>query len=224
MILPRACATEASNWPRSPCSLARSLSTSVTRVIGTKPFAHRPLIPSSSVLIKEISRSFKSICAVSPPISSCNCCMRSRSCAFWPSRVVSPHLEQLALTCEKLCDLGIVLPIKEILRKIGSVVAVLFGFKARATRRKLVDILGDNIEIGLRLRRVETDQHVAGFHTVAVFHVELTDDAAGRVVNRLHVGIDNQRTRRDHRARQPGGCRPSADTEDEHRHRSDTPD
>ena len=47
-------------------------------------------------------------------------------------------------------------------------------------------------QVGAGLRVIERDHDVAGLDLLALAHIELADDAAGRVLHLLHVGVDDQ--------------------------------
>ena len=126
------------------------------------------------------------------------------------------QFEQLALAIDDRGDVGIVGAGQQIGRELDRVGAVALAFQPRLARVEFVEPLGDDGEIGARDRVVETHHDVALLDAVAVAHAELADDAAGRVLNLLDVGIDDDRARRDQRAGQRHGPRPAADAAGQH--------
>ena len=77
--------------------------------------------------------------------------MRSLSCAFWPARVGAAQLEQLALAADQPRDVRIVGAREQLGGKVDPVLAVALGLEPRPARRKLVEALGDDREVGPRL-------------------------------------------------------------------------
>ena len=218
VILPLACATAAISCARSPSSRAASRSSAVSRVICTRLFFQSSRTPSSSLPIRRISRSLASCWAVRPPISSCSWVMRWRSCAFCPSRAVAAQLEQLAFVGECNGDGRVVGAGEQHARERDRFGPVTLGFEPRLARGELVEAFGDDGKVGARDRVVEPHEDIAGLDAIAVVHAELADDAAGRVLHLLDVGIDDDRARRDQRAGDLGRCRPAADAAGEQQH------
>ena len=66
--------------------------------------------------------------------------------------------------------------------------------------------MDDDREVGAGLGVVEPDDDVAGLHLIAVAHLQLGDDAAGRVLHLLDVGVDDELALRDHRAGEFAGA------------------
>jgi hypothetical protein len=66
------------------------------------------------------------------------------------------------------------------------------------------------------LRGIETDQHLAGLHDVAVLHAQLVDDAAFEVLHGLAVALDADEARRNRRAGERGKGRPAAKAQTKH--------
>jgi hypothetical protein len=58
---------------------------------------------------------------------------------------------------------------------------------------QFVVCFGDHLKVGTCLRFVEADDHIAVVHAHPVMHQDLRDDAAGRVLNFLHVRFGHQR-------------------------------
>ena len=85
-IFPFACAMEATSCPYSPSRRAASRSRAVTRWIGTRFLRQSSRTPSSSRLIRSISRFLAATCPVRPWISSRSCPVLSLNCAFCPAR------------------------------------------------------------------------------------------------------------------------------------------
>ena len=112
----------------------------------------------------------------------------------------------------------VVAPIGEFLRYGDGIGAVAFGGKTRPARIKLGEALGDDRQIGARHRLVKADKNVARFDVIALAHANLTNDAAGRMLHFLDVGIDDQGTLRDQRAGNLGRRRPAAKSDGKKRH------
>ena len=150
--------------------------------------------------------------------------MRWRSCAFWPVARGAAQLEQLALAVDdarRLPDRS-----ARASSSSGNLIASApsrSALEARLARAQFVQALGDDREVGARHRVVEPHHDVAGLDAVAVAHAHFADDAAGRVLHLLDVGIDHDRARRDQRAGQLGGRRPSRRRRRPARRRSATP-
>ena len=146
------------------------------------------------------------------------------SWAFWPSRAAAADLEQLLLARHHLGR-----PPDRRARasssagKLDLVGAVALGLVARLARRQLVERLGDDGEVGARLGLVEPHHDVARLDVVAFLDPELADHAAGRVLDLLDVGIDDELARRDHGAGDLGRRRPAADAADQQRRRRRRP-
>ncbi len=95
---------------------------------------------------------------------------------------------------------------------------ITFGFETRLSRGELVEAFGDDGKVRTRDRIVELHEDIAGFDAIAVLNVELANDAAGRMLDLLHVRIDDDGALRDQRAGDLGGCRPTADASGEQQH------
>jgi len=125
------------------------------------------------------------------------------------------NLEQLLLAAHQARDLRIPLAPRQLVGELDGPVVVALGLETGLAGGQLVERLGHDAEIRLRLRAVEPDDHVALLHPVALLDQQLAHDAAGRVLDLLDVGIDHQLAGRDHGAGQLGRGRPSADAEDQ---------
>ena len=131
------------------------------------------------------------------------------SCDFRPSRVLRRVSNSLVSPLIRRATSGSSLRARRSAGKPIRVLALELGFLARAARRKLVQPLGDDREIGAGLGVVEPDDDIAGLHLIAVAHVQLGHDAAGRVLHLLDVGVDDELALRDHGAGEFAGRRPS---------------
>ena len=126
------------------------------------------------------------------------------------------QLEQLALAIHDAGNIGIVGLRQQIRRKLDAVGTVALAFQPRLARGKLGQALGDDGEIGAGHGVVEAHQDLPRLDAVAVVHQQFADDAAGRVLHLLDVGIDDDLARRDDRAGQLHRSRPAADADGEH--------
>ena len=138
--------------------------------------------------------------------------MRCRSCAFWPIARVRRSSNSLRSPATALATVGSFSARQQVGREVDGLGAVALGLEPRLARRQLVETLGDDGQIGARHGVVEPHDDLARLDAVAVAHAQLADDAAGRVLHLLHVGIDDDGALRDHRAGQFGRRRPAADT------------
>lgn len=96
--------------------------------------------------------------------------------------------------------------------------AVPFGYQPRQPHAHLIELLGQDLRIGSRLRFIEVEQKITGSHMHSVTHRDIRHHATGRVLNLLHVRFHHQCTRHDDRARQRHENRPAtedANTEDQ---------
>ena len=91
--------------------------------------------------------------------------------------------------------------------------AVAFGGEPRLARIELGETLGDDRQIGAGHGFVEADENIAGLDPIAVVRAHFADDAAGRVLHLLHVGIDDERALGDERAGDFGGRGPAAEAD-----------
>src|SRR5581483_296272 len=123
-------------------------------------------------------------------------------------------LEQLALAIEDGGDRRIGFrAFHHVFGKGYAVGGVALAFKPRLARVQLVEALGDDGEVGAGHRVVEPDENVALLDAVAVAHAQFTDDAAGRVLDLLDVGVHHDLSWRDDSPRQRHGTGPAADAE-----------
>src|SRR5262249_15478958 len=121
------------------------------------------------------------------------------------------HLELLALAVHRLRHVGVVHALEQARREVDGVGAVALRLLARLAGGALVARLDHDPEIGPGLGVVEGPEDIAGLDVIAVAHTQLADDAAGRVLHLLDVGIDHELPGRDHRAGELGGRRPAAE-------------
>src|SRR5215213_8645877 len=132
-----------------------------------------------------------------------------------PFARLAPDLEQPGFAAEYAAHFRIVLPPSQFVRKVDLRPAFELGFFTRAPGGELIQPLGDDRQIGASLRVVELDHHVAGVDQVAVACPQFGDDAAGRVLHLLHIGIDDELALRDHRAGKFASRSPSAEAADQ---------
>ncbi len=215
-ILPLDCAIEAMSCPRSPSRRACSRSSVVTRVNWTSCFAHSSRTPSQFLLdpldLPVLGGDLRGEAAdLFLRLQYALGKLRLQSLAR-----LSPDLEQRRLAGENVANLRIV-PCARAGRRGKStlVFALELGFLARAARRQLVQPLDHDREIGAGLGIVEPDDDVADVDDVAVAHAQFGNDAAGRVLHLLDVGVDDELALRDHRAGKLAGRGPAADAADQ---------
>ncbi len=144
--------------------------------------------------------------------------MRCRSCAFWPMRALRRRSNSLRSLSIGGDGIGIVHARQQIGREGDIRCAVALAFEPRLPRGQFVEPFGDDRKVGARDRIVEAHDHVAGLDAVAVARTQFADDAAGRMLDFLHVGIDDHRARRNERAGQLHSARPAADATDQDSH------
>ena len=165
-----------------------------------------------------ISCSFASCCAVEPANFLLELHDPLLQLRFLAQAGRAAQFEQLALIGDRVGDRRIAGAGKQFRRERDGLGAVSFGFEPRLARREFVEALGDDGEIGAGDGIVELYEHIACLDAVAVLHVELADDAAGRVLHFLHVGIDDDGAFGDERAGNLGRRRPAADAAGEQQH------
>src|SRR6185295_5629784 len=137
---------------------------------------------------------------------------------FLPEPGAAAKLEQLALVGNRNGDRCFFGVSEQHPRKRHAFRAVAFGLETRLARRQLVQAFGDDGEVGAGDRIVKLHEDIAGFYAIAVLNVELANDAAGRMLDLLHVRIDDDRALRDERTGDLGRCRPAADASGEQEH------
>jgi hypothetical protein len=99
--------------------------------------------------------------------------------------------------------------------EVNGIGLIALGEKPGLPGHEFVELGSHHAEGRPGHRVVEPQHDLAIFHLPAFLDEDLADDAAGRMLHLLHVGLDDDRTRRNHGARQMGGRRPAADTTDE---------
>ena len=120
------------------------------------------------------------------------------------------QLEQLALAVDDRGDVGIAgARPADPAGNLTALGAVALALEARLARVELVEALGDDGQVGARDGVVEAHHDVALLDAVAVAHAQLADDAAGRVLDLLDVGIDDDRALARSARRTASWCRPS---------------
>src|SRR6185312_4748407 len=125
--------------------------------------------------------------------------------------------EQLALTGKRAGDLRIALAREQSRREGHMIVVVALGHEPRETRLQFIELNLDDADGGARHRVVETDHDLPCFHPVAVVHVDLGDDAAGRVLHLLDAGPHDEAAGRDDRAGDMRGRGPYAGAAEQQR-------
>ena len=158
-----------------------------------------------------VSRGFGRLLGVWPLISSCSWVMRCRSCAFCPARAVRRELKQFAFVgdCNRRHPARLGAGEQHRAGNVTAFGPVTFGFETRLARGEFVEAFGDDGKVGARDRIVEPYENIAGLDAVAVAHAELANNAAGRMLDLLHVGIDDDRAWRDERTGRSGSWPPN---------------
>ena len=125
------------------------------------------------------------------------------------------RLEQLLLAGRCRSNRWIAAPAHQLGREVNGVVAVALGEKPSLPGREFVELGSHHAERRPGHRIIEPQHDLAIFDLPAFLDEDLADDAAGRMLHLLHVGLDDDGTRRNHGAGQMGGRRPAADATDE---------
>ncbi|MNL45180.1 hypothetical protein D3C87_1678060 [compost metagenome] len=113
----------------------------------------------------------------------------------------APRFEQAFLGRDQLRDLGLALARRQLRLGRNRGPAIALRLQPSAARGELVELLGNDLQIGPRHRIVETDQQLILLDLVAVADLQLADDASGRVLDLLDVAVDDKLAGRDHGAR-----------------------
>ena len=111
----------------------------------------------------------------------------------------APRLEQLAFAIHDGSDIGVLGAGEKLSRKDNLLGPIALGDEAGAPRGHLVEPLEHDRKVCARDGVVEPQDDVSRAHALAVAHEQFADDPAGRMLDLLHVGIDHDRCRRDHR-------------------------
>src|SRR5262249_53360409 len=129
---------------------------------------------------------------------------------------LSSQLEQLALAGDDAADVALPDGLhQQVLREFDRGPAVALGFEPAAARGELGQTLVDHGDIALRGGLGEQNEQVARLHVRAVANLELADDAAGRMLYLLDVGLHHQRSGCDDGAGELGGGADHADAADQ---------
>lgn len=72
-------------------------------------------------------------------------------------------------------------------REINRLRAVFLSLQPSLSRLQLIEALAEHGDVGLGLRFIKAHDDVASIHIVVIAHVDLADDASGRVLNFLDV-------------------------------------
>ncbi len=137
--------------------------------------------------------------------------MRSLSCDFWPSRALRRSSNSLRSLSMAAATSGSFARASRVVGKATSLGSVALAREPGLACGHLVEALGDDGEIDSRDGLVKPQHDLAAANALAVAHQQLADDAASQVLHLLDVGVDHDRSRRDHRAGQFGGRGPAAD-------------
>src|SRR6185312_11324555 len=129
-----------------------------------------------------------------------------------PGPAVDANLEQFGLAHHDVGDIGIAGTPGEFRRKIDLVQPTLFGFQPRRARQRGVEIPGDDRQIRFGDGVIKPHQDLARLDLVAVMRKQLPDDAAGRILHLLDVGLDHDLSPRDQRAGDLGGRGPAPES------------
>ena len=125
--------------------------------------------------------------------------MRWRNCCFCPMRALAAKFEQLALAVDRGGDIRIADEPQQCPGEDHTVRGITLALEPGLARDEFVDALHDDRKVGPCDGVIEAHDDVARLDAVAIAHPQFADDAAGRVLNLLHVRIDDNRTWRDER-------------------------
>ena len=89
--------------------------------------------------------------------------------------------------------------------------AVTLGNQPRHSCPYLVELFGHHLKAGLRLGGIEAHQEIAGVYPRAILHLDLGDNPAGRMLNLLDVGLNDEIAGNHDGARQRHKDEPAAD-------------
>jgi hypothetical protein len=128
------------------------------------------------------------------------------------------HIEQLRFAGDDVLHVVICDLFDKLRWKRNTIDAALLGFQPRRTGPQSVEVLGDDGKAGFGDGIVQAHDDIAGLYQVAVAGAHFADDAAGRVLDFLDVGIDDHRAGRDQGAGDLRGRCPAAQTACEHEH------
>ena len=121
------------------------------------------------------------------------------------------QLEKPSLSCQDPQDGRVGRTRREVLREDQPFFVVALRFEPSLSRRELVQALEDDCQVGSRDRLIQAHEQVAGLDLIPVAHEQFSHNTAGRVLYLLHVRIDHETARGDHRAGDFGRARPAAD-------------
>ena len=124
----------------------------------------------------------------------------------------APQVEQPALAFDGSHGIRVIDAGQQIGREGDARSPVAFAFEARLSRRQLVEPFCDDGKIGARNRIVEAHDYVTGLDSIAVTRAQFTDDASSRMLDFLHVGIDDHRAGRNERTGQLHRACPSTNS------------
>src|SRR5262249_21757880 len=119
-------------------------------------------------------------------------------------------LEQGAFRREQRLDRLVGRARRKLRRSFELRKTIAFGGQPRDLRTHFVKLLAHHLLAGLSLGRVNTHREIAGSNMAAVLHLDLGDDAAGRVLDRLYVGLNDEISGNDDRARERHQKEPAA--------------
>ena len=124
----------------------------------------------------------------------------------------APQLEQLAFSLHDGSDAGFARAREKLIGKDDLLDPIALAGKAGAPRAHFVESFQHDRKVRACDGVVQSQDDVSCAHALTVAHEQLADNPAGRMLDLLHVGIDDHRPRRDHGAGQLGRCGPAADT------------
>ncbi len=128
-----------------------------------------------------------------------------------PDPAIDANVEQLGLARHDVPDIGVIGAIEQHPGKLDLVEPALLGLQSCGPRPQAIEVLGDDRQTRLGDGVVEPHHHVAGLDEITVSREHFADNAAGRVLHLLHVGFDDDRSRRNQRARDLRRRCPAAD-------------
>ena len=114
---------------------------------------------------------------------------------------------------------GIVDPVSELSRKLGTAQCVAFANEPRYACTNLIQLICHQLLIGLDLRFVELDEERTGAHVHTILHRNCRYHAPIRMLDFLHTEFHHEGARQHHRACKRDQRDPASDdsdTQDEH--------
>jgi hypothetical protein len=135
-----------------------------------------------------------------------------------PQPLRPPQIEMFLLAGEQRRHLRVAGARGQEVRKIELSLLFPLGIKPRFPRRQFIQPFGDDGEIRACYRVIQSDQQIAALDACAIAHIELADNAAGRMLNFFHIAVDDKLAACNHRAGELQHRGAAADAADQHHH------